>query len=196
MKIDKRSHGKTKLIVAIIAIAILVVIAAGAIYVYAFSGKIFGWTPLTTTSSTIDYSPPTKDQIDAGNQAKSNTVTNTPANPKTDGNNDTPPADNPPTTAANNIGVTITAASQNGSVFQIRTLISTVSSSGTCTLTLSKTGASSVVKTAGVQPLANSTTCQGFDVATSELSAGSWTATVVYKQGTDQGTASQTVLIK
>jgi hypothetical protein len=97
----------------------------------------------------------------------------------TAGDNETPgktPASNEPTestTPSDQVTASITAANQNGNVLQIRTLIEAVSSDGTCKLTLSKDEVSHTYN-AGTQAQASASTCKGFDVPVSDLSAGTW----------------------
>lgn len=78
------------------------------------------------------------------------------------------------------VGIAITASAQNGSTLQIRTLISTISTNGICTLTLEKSGRPTVTKTVQVQALAATSTCKGFDVPVSELANGKWKATISF----------------
>lgn len=76
------------------------------------------------------------------------------------------------------VRASITSANQNGSKLQIRTLIETLSSEGTCTLTLEKDD-TKVTRTAGIQTLANSSTCKGFDEPVANLSPGTWNASII-----------------
>jgi cytoskeletal protein RodZ len=99
-------------------------------------------------------------------------------------NTDTPsektPVENEPTespTAPASLAASITAANQNGSTLQIRTLIETVSSDGTCKLMLTK-GSGTHTYTTGIQAQSSTSTCKGFDIPTSDLSAGVWQATI------------------
>jgi len=196
MKIN--THSKKPLKIALIIGAILLVIlGASALYFYKFNGKIFGWSPVASSSSTVDYNPPTQEQIDAGNQVKEENLKQDEAtNPKT-GDSSTPDSNQTQTPAQQNtVGVSITAANQNGSMLQIRALINTVTSSGSCTLTLTKSGSPTVTKTANVQALPSSSTCQGFDVPVAELSSGTWAATVQYNNGATKGSATQNVVVK
>lgn len=182
----------------IICLVVTTLILAGlATYIYGFKGKIFGWSPITSSDNAINYNPPTQEEVDAGKDVKEDTINpNEDSSPKNDQNETTPSPTPTPDDQPNNIGLNITAASQNGSTLQIRALIAAVTSKGTCKLTLSKTGAASVVKTADIQALANSSTCKGFDVSTSELPAGTWTATLVYEDGSNRGTATKEVIVK
>lgn len=125
----------------------------------------------------VNTGTPTSDQTKAGNDAKKDTISQPSSAPK----------ETPFTT-------TITAANQNGGLLQIRSLISALSNSGVCELTLSK-GTKTITKTIGVQANANSSTCKGFDIPTSELSSGDWNITLKVTIGTQSSTATKTVTV-
>lgn len=194
MKINTQSKKPLK-IALLVGVILIIILGASALYFYKFNGKIFGWSPVAASNSTVDYNPPTQEQIDAGNQIKEENTKQDESKPNE--NNNTP-SDQPANTPAqqNTVGMNITAANQNGSMLQIRTLINIVSSSGTCTLNLTKSGSPTVTKTANVQALPSSSTCQGFDVPVAELSSGTWTATVQYTNGATKGSATQNIVVK
>lgn len=181
-----------------IALSVLgVLVVAGIIaaaYVYLGHGTIFGWSANPGPSqSHPDTKPPTKEQTQAGNTLKTDIVNEDRAaqgKPPIPGTNSSSSS----TTTNAQLDVTITAANQNGSVVNIRSLISTVTSNGTCTLTLTK-DTSTVTKTAGIQPLANASTCKGFDIPTSELSQGTWHISLTISSGSKTGTASGNVVV-
>lgn len=75
--------------------------------------------------------------------------------------------------------VSITAANINDSILQVRGLISSVVSDGSCVLEISG-GPEFKEFTAKVQPGPSSSTCQGFDVDTSELGSGIRTLVLKY----------------
>lgn len=133
------------------------------------------------TENGVNYNSPTSEQKQAGEAQKKTTAPST--SNTVDNNNQ------------KSLSVTITALSQNGGVVQIRGLIDVVSSVGTCTLTLAK-GSDVVTKEAGVQALPSESTCKGFDVPTSELSVGLWTATLGVHIGSDEGSASKSFAVK
>ena len=135
----------------------------------------------------------TEQQKAAGEQTKSNAIDA--SNGKAEAN-DTPPAPEPiKGTTKSNVGVTMTASTQNGSTYQMRFQIDTPTADGTCTLTLTK-GSSTVTKTAGVQALAKISTCQGFDVPVSELSSGQWNVNMSYESSTLTGSTTSTITVQ
>ena len=175
--------------VLLISCVILVLIAIPLIYVYAFNGNLFGWKKPTTqdtnqNQNSVNYDPATIEQQKAGTTVKS-------------GSTDSPPEPTPiPGSDKKNVQMTITAANQNGSTLQIRTLIGAVEDTGVCTLTLTSAGKSTVTKTVNSQALASTSTCKGFDIPVSELSAGTWHAFIEYTSTALIGSADQDIVIK
>lgn len=164
MKLKQKSSKK----VLIISVSVVALLLIGlSYYVFAMNGSLFGWKFRSdTTSDSINLEPPTKEQQQAGSEIKQENIdTNKPGTgsevPET-------PSD------ATKLSVNFTSVNQNGDTLRARAQISPLISSGTCTLTLTKDSAS-ITKTASVYPTATVTTCQGFDIPTSELSPGMWT---------------------
>lgn len=168
---------------------VLLMLLSSVAYVYAFNGNLFGWKASRSSpqdSNPINYGPTTPEQKKDGENTKQNTSGSDqlPAPSKQ--------ADNP----KSKIDVTITAASQNGNVFQIRALISAVENTGTCTLTMTRPNATTVTLISDIQSLPESSTCKGFDVPIAELSAGGWQATITYDSATLTGSSKKNVTIE
>lgn len=158
MKIKKSTNKKKLIIVLILALLLI----GGGFAVYAY--RVNQQQAAQDTSSQeekrlndISLDPPTEEEIKAGNETKKQTTEN----------------EGQPTTPPDTLNVTLTATNKNGELFQVRSLISKLSSGGTCELKMTKDSAV-ITKTASVQALASSSTCQGFDVPISELSSGTW----------------------
>jgi hypothetical protein len=180
------SRRKSKKILLIAAIVATLIVVAGTWFVL----KKFN---SNDQSGAIDYNPPTTEQLDAGSQTKEKSVNTD--KPTTSGS-DTPPAPVPSNgSSKSTVEVSMTASSQNGNTYQIRYLISTVVDSGTCTLTLTK-GAQAITKSAGVQPQSSTSTCQGFDIPTNELTAGQWQAVMSFENDRLQGTTTSTIMVQ
>lgn len=129
----------------------------------------------------------------AGDQAKSNAVDA--SNGKAEAN-DTPEAPQPiEGSNKSNVGVSMTASAQNGSMYQMRFQIDAPTSDGVCTLTLTK-DSSTVTKTANVQALAKISTCQGFNVPVDELSPGQWNVNLTYESDQLTGSTATTITIQ
>jgi hypothetical protein len=169
---------------------ILLIVASSFIYVYAFHGNLFGWQSAKNSPSTINYGPATSDQQKNGSTIKSNGTSGT-------SGSDQPSAPTTvPGSSQKSVSVTITAANQNGQTLQVRVLIGVVENTGTCTLTLTQVGQTTVTKTAAAQPLASTSTCKGFDVPISELSTGIWHVNVTYNSTAFTGAATRDVTIQ
>lgn len=80
------------------------------------------------------------------------------------------------------VTVSITAANINDSTLQVRGLINSVVNSGSCVLEISG-GSENKEFTANVQPGPSTSTCQGFDIDTSELGSGTRTLVLKYDSG-------------
>lgn len=186
---------RTRFNKAIIAIGIVVfVVACALIYIYAFNGSILGWNANTRTAeNSTNLDKPTKEQKEAGDQAKKDTI-NDSVKPNTN-NSDQPLA---PTSQdgnnKNNVDVIFTSVSQNGELLQLRSLISVVESSGSCTLTLTS-GSQTITKTSATQAQSNSSTCMGFDIPVNELNTGSWLARLNYSGAFSAGSATKNIEI-
>lgn len=189
MKIHARNQNKKYIIIAIVIL--LIGIASIATYIFAFKGALFGWSPLAQEKSGINYDKPTEEQKKAGEDIKSESVNQEKPSESTDQT----PAPIPQPNGKSKVDLTITAANQNGSLLQIRTLIAYVSSSGTCTLTLTK-GTQTITKTTAIQALASTSTCQGFDIAVSELSPGTWNASVNFENTDVTASATKGVSVQ
>ncbi|MBL8160198.1 hypothetical protein JNJ66_07135 [Candidatus Saccharibacteria bacterium] len=92
------------------------------------------------------------------------------------------------------VNLTITAANQNEGTLQIRTQIDAVWN-GTCYLNLTM-GDKRVSREAGIQAMASTSTCQGFDVPVSELAPGEWNLEVSASHDDKKTATSQKITIK
>lgn len=190
----KTNTAKKKKIIIGVVIAAL---AAITWYVVPNNGSVLGWhlrTVKTDTASSINYQAPTSDQIKNGDDIKKQSLDN--QNKPGASGSDQPSNPTPNDNGKSTVEVDITAANQNGSTFQIRSLISALDNGGTCTLSLTRSGYSTVTKTASVQNLSNSSTCAGFDIPVSELTSGDWNAILSYSSSTLQGSSSQTITVR
>ncbi len=187
MKIIKQKSKKTLII--IIAAAVVLLTGSSA---FAYFNKLGPFS--SSQNPNVNTKAATKEQQDAGQQVKQEKADED-AKSKPSGS-DQPAAPVPQPSGKSTVTVSITAANQNSGMLQIRNLIEAVDSTGTCTLTLTKSGSTTVTKTAGVQALASSSTCQGFNIPVSELSKGTWNIDLLFENSTLKGTASKTVDIQ
>lgn len=170
MKINKPSSSAYKKTLLTIGVVLVVAIVYG---VYAKSSQLWPFTDKTTTSQEKSTDTP---QEESPPQPANNLPESDEESTETENSAKTP-VQNEEDDSPSKVRASITAANQNGSTLQIRTLIETVSTKGTCVLTLEKDD-KKVVRTAGIQALANSSTCKGFNEPVSNLSAGAWDATI------------------
>ena len=174
---------------ALTLVTILLVVISG-YFVFAYTTKQ-AW-PFTKSSLRVETSRPTTNTLPPSNNSSNpphretteDNPTKTP--PQFDGDD---PNDSPQLTISiNYIGV-------SDKSLLVRTTIDQTISSGTCRLVLSRTGAPSITKLAEVTANPSSATCTGFDVPISELSSGSWMATITVTDGTREGTATKGISI-
>lgn len=168
----------------IISSIILVIALLGVSYMYAKKVGIF--SPESTSQQTqdkINLNPPTNEQLQAGSDAKKQTIENSQN-----------AANKPSPTTKQTVAVTITASNVAGDNLSIRTLIDKVSNTGTCTLTMTAEGQATIVKTADVQALPSGATCKGFDIPLSELSGSkTWNVQIEYVSAEVSGKTTKVV---
>jgi len=188
MKTPTNKQTKRTSRVIIIIVATLLLLAGCAAYAYATN--IFGWNPdssnSTPTTPDIDYEAPTPEQVKDGNATKDN---NAESNPETQ----VPSGDS---STKKNVSVLITVSQQTSSTYQIRTILETVTNTGTCMLVLKSSAGTTVSKTTGVQAQSSSSTCEGFDIPLSELSRGVWSYSLTFENTTTTGTATGNITVK
>lgn len=178
MRINNKKRISPFGVVAIIVAVIL--LGAGSVFAYQTLLNRGGTTSDTTSSGDgpIPTTPTTTPDAKGGEQF---------TDPEVSGGEET---SNPTTTS-----MQITALNQNDGTLQIRTLIQAVWSSGSCTLTLAK-GSSIVEREAPVQALPSSSTCQGFDIPVSELSAGEWSVSIEATHEEESASVTSRVVVQ
>lgn len=92
----------------------------------------------------------------------------------------------------NTLDVHFTAVNQHDTTVQIRAEISKLINNGTCTLTLTK-GAEKITRTAATHTGASVSTCQGFDISTSDISPGTWNVHLTVTKDDQKGETHTTV---
>ena len=176
MRINSPKSSPTKTIIALVCI--LCALVAGWLY---YSHHFQKWPflpsppivqPIKTAS--VDYKTPTSDQSTGGTSIKQQAADNQAASP---------------TQSNTSIPVTITSV-QPGPVVYIRANIGIVSSTGTCDLSMTGPGGKTYKATAGIQAMASSSTCKGFNIPMSDLASGSWKITVSVTDGSATGQAT------
>lgn len=179
MKINKKNYFTHK---TLAVVAVLLVLATVAV------GLVLYWQSkqASNTDTTINNEPPTKEQVEAGEDAKNNAIKN---DEKSNIGTTNPEQGSSPVA----LSVTITAVNQDGSTVRIRNLIDKLVN-GTCVITL-KNGNQTISKQSNIQALANSSTCAGFDIP--DLTPGTWNIELVVTSSDGAtGTAVRSIDVK
>lgn len=184
MKIQKTSQPKNKFIIITTVVLILLIAGGTAYYLYAKNNaaKQSESSSSNKADNTVDYKTPTNNQVQAGNDSKKDFID------KQNTDTTTPPS--------NNVNISITSDTQSGNIHQIRTMISAKNTDGSCTLAFSRAGQTTITQKAGVQVYPDYAICEGFDIDTSTLAKGDWTATINYIDSNSTGVVSKVISIK
>lgn len=178
MEIKSKKIKYTYLIPLVIILAALL---GAAIYYAARYQNSDAQTPIS-----ID-SPPTEEQITDGQNTKLETIESQ-EKPNI-------PRDKPDEGTESELPLTVSAINQNESSLQVRILIDRILADGTCTIELTM-GSLTVSKTANIFSLPGNSTCEGFDIANSELSPGTWHYQITAVSGGKTGTTSGSVEVR
>jgi hypothetical protein len=179
MRIHRPTHTKKTIgIISILIIALILISTATAYYLKT-------WPFATTLDSSINLNEATQEEKDAGTRAKEQSLDNS----KTQVGSDPAPAPQPiEGSDKKSVHMEITASNQDQSNLYVRSMIQTVTNTGTCTLTMTHSSHTSYTATADVQALSSSTTCKGFNVPLEQLTKGTWKITLSFTN--DELTAS------
>lgn len=170
---DKKSVKKTSRRWMLV-IPVLLLVSAGTLFglekshvINLYTRKTSSVVPTTTTESKpinqVDYSPATPtDNEDINKQKESGQIDTNPTTPDT-------------------LSVTLTSSAKvDSGPLDVRAIIAPLINSGTCTLTLTKSGATSIIKTANVAPQNTYSTCESLVVNPDEFSqAGNWDLSLI-----------------
>lgn len=178
MRID-RSNKKKKII--IITLLGLLILAGGAT---AFALMRGNSVDPNRVINGVDYNPPTDEQKKSGNAAKKEFTDK--AYPS-----ESPSPQSQPGQTKDKVDISVTNHGPSGSVYQFRTLISTTTSGGTCTLTMTSDGRQTISKTINTQVMGSYTVCAGyFDIPLGDLAGATWKASVQYQNTQSEGSTS------
>jgi hypothetical protein len=175
MKIKQKSLKRNYVVAGVLFASLFSVVA---VYGFALNKDQQANKPSTEISS-----PPTKEQSQGEATAEQSSEESL-----TDASKDLADDDK--------FSVSITSVTTNDNLLSIRTLIQPLTSDGTCTLTMQKTNEDSISKVVKIQAASTYSICQGFDIDTSQLAAGDWTATIIYKNGNHEAVTSTTTNIE
>lgn len=165
--IPKKTYRKT---IAITSVAVITCLLGLTYYVYGLNGTILGWPSENTIPKSVDLAPATDDQVKVGQDIKKATIEQDQTNDNGDPSDEDKGA----------FRVTVSASNKSEQTYQLRVLINTLITDGTCELMLEKDSAT-ITKNSKTQSLANNSTCQGFDIPLNELTPGEWKYTITVK---------------
>ncbi len=190
MKINKQRKDRKRKLLLIVIIGVLLIVAAGGTAAYLL---YFKRSPESSdNASKIDLNPPTNEQVDAGKTAKKEFESRqTEASVERQNANNTPPVEQ-----KQDVSVLLSSVSATNGTLSVRSIIQTIDKAGSCTLEVSKQGATTVSKTSGTQTMGSYSTCTGFDIPTSELSKGDWQLHLTYiGSAGQQGSATKNLTL-
>lgn len=168
-----KNRSYKKLIITCSVVVILLI--AALVYFIPLKGSLFGWQPNKSNNETterevndVNLDKPTENELQTGEDIKNNSINN--PGPQ-DNSQNTPQAT-----------VTVTAANVSNNTVQIRALIDGVINDAACEIIFSQ-GSATKTYAASTQALSSTSTCQGFDIPSSDLGAGTWAFTISVKRG-------------
>lgn len=176
MRTVKPTNTSTKktfilILVGVLALALAVIFT---LYVSGLGPFASNDEVIDRPENSVDYTDPaTKEQVDAGNKAKEDFINK-------DENN-----------GNSTVQVSISSVSQNNQTLSIRTIV-TGDTNGTCDLTLSRSGETSITDSVSTQNMGQYNVCAGFDLDISGLSKGEWSLSIKL----DNVTATKKVTIE
>lgn len=179
---------KTKKINKFVLVAIAVVVLAVGYLVSAYFVK---WYPFQNVGSVghsdrkvneVSYDQPTDEQQKAGDEAQKQS--------------ENAPSAYKPIPSTSPTQLAITSANQQNGVLEIRTTVSTIDESGKCSLSFSKAGSSTIAQEVGIQSMGSYSVCKGFDLQTSGLVKGDWTAVITYSGASPSATVIQGIKVQ
>ncbi len=157
-------------------------------------GLAYGYYFFTTkdnlSTGSINYSPATQEEIDAGKDIKEQIVQGDEGNPAPGSD----PLPNPVQQEDGSlpvVGVNVVAVTKNGDSYRVQTFIQTVTDSGQCIIEITDNTNRSYRATADVQALPSSSTCKGFTIPANELSDGKWNIKLRFQNESVRGSVEK-----
>ncbi len=179
-----------KILIIIVTIVVVALAATAAAYHYKLGPFV------SHKNNSINLAPPTSNQKAAGNNIKQSTLNQTHSG-KESTSSDPSPAPQPVVGSdKKSVGMDITATNQTDTTLQIRTLIQTVTNSGTCSLSMKSTQGATYTASVGVQAQSSTTTCKGFDIPLTYLTSDTWTISITFSSNSLIASTSGEVTIK
>lgn len=173
MKTIQKNNNKILLIAACVTLCCAVV----GVTAWALQSQS---SPAATSEEQVNLGTPSEDEKTTGNTIKEGSLDQSSNGSQNSGSDPLPPPKPNDSGEGLTVDAEITSVNKSEENLIIRTLIQTISASGTCTISLSGPNSASYSATAEVQALPNGTTCKGFDIPLSQLSSGKWLIELTY----------------
>jgi len=186
--IQTKAKNRKPIIIAGTTVAVLAALTAAAFFTHVW--------PFNTTApqngddiaptNTINYDPPTQDEVNASQNAKDRIKEET---DKEANEQPASPQKNATQSTKKQVSVGVSYADVINDSLEIRAFSSTlISGDGTCTATVTK-GSETITKATPAFVDATSTICRPVYIPTSQLSQGTWRVVVSYTSSTHEGTS-------
>lgn len=190
MKINKMRH--TTNVRALTGVVFVVAICALYLAI-AYQNSLWPFV----SKEAFNTEPPSASQVDAGKQQKSQSADIGNSTKQNSGSDPAPQPSQPTDGSTPTVGFNIVSASVNSSsnILHIRTMLQTVTSSGTCKLTMTGPEGKVFTATTDIQAGPSSSSCQGFDIPVSSLSPGAWDISIQYESDTATGLATKEITL-
>lgn len=172
MKIKTQRNQNKKVIWVVIIALVLLGVTAGALY-YTQTWPF--------RSNGKDTSRLSEEQKGTSTQIKSDVINQDSSGKESTGSDAAPPPTPSTTGGKASVASYNSSFSQDTNGVYIRSIIQTVTSSGTCSLKMSGPNDKTYTDTSGVQAMPSFTSCKGFDVPRSSLDTGTWSITVSFE---------------
>lgn len=189
MRIQRKTNTKKRAVIILSILAIILLTIGGAVYWYYGSRPSAVATTTDRPANTVDYGPPTQEELKETADQKEQIIQNQ--------ENTQKPSDNSTAATDSSITVSVSNASQSkaGEPLNVRAFVDGLTS-GTCYIDFTRSGQSKFSVQAPVEFEATSAHCFA-DVNTALFSqSGDWTMTIYAKKDSKtSATVSQTVTI-
>lgn len=189
----KRTRNIRKKVIAIILALTLLGVGGYTLLAYLRNYWPFAKDTSIYTQPAVNYDQPSAQQTDAGKKSKDEFL-----DKQTEASQQQAAATGQTQTpAAETVALQIPTRNLSSSSTTISSIIDVIDSSGMCTLTMTKVGASTISATATTQTMGSYSTCKDFKMILSNVPKGEWQASLEYKGSAGQsGRATKVITLE
>ena len=188
MKTIKKSSRKKPFIITLL-VAVVLLGGGAAAYVVQQNNRQTTTDQQVQNEDTVDYEPPTQEQITDGQNTKQN---NLPAKESPQPNPQTPNE----TPTKKDVSIEISSVNQTDTMLKVRVAIETIDANSTCKITLTKGATTGYSASVATQTMPSYSLCKGFDIPLKELTKGEWNCNIIFESKNFKGNVSQIVTIE